>query len=745
MARIFSLRQGVSNDPNATPPSLKEVLDAALGQAERLMLDVLAEMHRDDPKLKVHRTVDVQHAGSRDAIALLKQDETEVAALFAKRLSDEFFHGGRGRSRAGRLSFNDLGLFGDDELSESVELARAQEEIQLAVSDVLPQLDAVMCTLMGWTTLQSGINPLRPEVYVRALQDTLSDLVPDGAVREALIVPAAGFMGVKLRATYREVTDGLRAFGVEPALPAGARTFGPGGTPMSAVSGTVAKTLLTLDKLRHLLLGDLAGPSAVSKAAAGGEFGHTVPASFEILQQLKQEDAVVARMERRVRDDASKAAARAAGAAAAVPVEAGDVQAAQRNLGRQLGDEVVRMMFDNLRLDTRLLDGLKQRLSGLEPKVLLLAQADSRFFSDRKHPARQFLDRITQRSLAYPSDAATGCAAFFAQVDEVLAQLAVGQPDAELFATMLAQLDVHWAREDEVARQRRADAAQALLHVEQRNLLAQRLAQGLEETLKQREVEPVVAEFLGGTWSLVMAEARLRSADGSTDPRGFEAVVEDLLWSVDLPRTRRNPRRLAAMIPGLLLELRTGLQSIDYPPELGARFFEALIPLHERVLEQRRGRRGDATAETLGADSLGFAPSIHAPDTQGGEIWVSSAEASESGFIPESSVLPDPSAEELAQAGVPVEPVAAQDIHLDSWIELRTDRGWVRAQLTWASPHGTLFMFTAASGAAHSMSRRTMERLLAQGGLRIVAEAHVVDQALDKVASAALRNSMKDA
>ena len=36
---------------------------------------------------------------------------------------------------------------------------------------------------------------------------------------------------------------------------------------------------------------------------------------------------------------------------------------------------------------------------------------------------------------------------------------------------------------------------------------------------------------------------------------------------------------------------------------------------------------------------------------------------------------------------------------------------WVRAQLTWCSPHATLFMFTSIGGTAHSMSRRTLDRL----------------------------------
>jgi hypothetical protein len=78
-----------------------------------------------------------------------------------------------------------------------------------------------------------------------------------------------------------------------------------------------------------------------------------------------------------------------------------------------------------------------------------------------------------------------------------------------------------------------------------------------------------------------------------------------------------------------------------------------------------------------------------------------------------------------------------------TWVELMVKGEWVRAQLTWASPHATLFMFTSLAGSAHSMSRRTLDRLRAQGKIKVVAERNVVDEALDQVAKAALQNSLE--
>jgi hypothetical protein len=83
-----------------------------------------------------------------------------------------------------------------------------------------------------------------------------------------------------------------------------------------------------------------------------------------------------------------------------------------------------------------------------------------------------------------------------------------------------------------------------------------------------------------------------------------------------------------------------------------------------------------------------------------------------------------------------------QDLPLGSWIELLVNDKWVRTQLTWASPHGTLFLFTSVFGTTQSMTRRSRDKLAAMGAMRIVSTQAVVDGALDAVAQIAMRNSI---
>ena len=70
------------------------------------------------------------------------------------------------------------------------------------------------------------------------------------------------------------------------------------------------------------------------------------------------------------------------------------------------------------------------------------------------------------------------------------------------------------------------------------------------------------------------------------------------------------------------------------------------------------------------------------------------------------------------------------------WVDLYSRQRWLRAQLIWASSQATLFMFVSHGGQAHSMTRRSCERLLQARLLRPVATHGVVAQALDGVMKA---------
>jgi hypothetical protein len=259
------------------------------------------------------------------------------------------------------------------------------------------------------------------------------------------------------------------------------------------------------------------------------------------------------------------------------------------------------------------------------------------------------------------------------------------------------------------------------------------LAAEFTEKMLHKRVPDMVVAFLRGPWAQVVAEAQLKSGDAGD----YAALVDDLIWSVQLKLARRDRGRLVQMLPSMLVLVRQGLQSIGYPNERAIVFFDQLIAFHEKAFESVKdvvsGEKIDAVVGKLqeGAEISGASPDAY---------WMADEEASDRGFQSDvNAALTKDSLVMDADASDP-QSWSFASINTGSWVDLALAGSWVRAQLTWASPHRTLFMFVSGAGLAHSMTRRTMERLRNTGFIRLVSDGRILDNALDGVAQVALRN-----
>lgn len=747
MSRFLLRRLGVADDPGAFKPNLQSCLEAVLEQSNLLMDDVLTGLKLALLPVDANSQPALKDERAQDTVQLLLVQSTQLKQTFAAELRRAVFGGDAQRSAEQPLvRFDDFQFLDSEQIDANIELALTQQEVLRAVEDVLPTLNAMVSNLLGWSSVQAHLNPLKPESFVHALRQSLVQHIPEDAARGAVITLAAGKMGMSLRLLYRETSDWLRSQGVE-AVHAPPPIGGGLAGKAAQVETSFTRTMLTLDKLRRLLSGELSSDPAPD----AGDFSHTVPASFDALQDLK----LVEPMMKRLAERAGQAKAGSQKPAPApVDMLASDAALSPaKRLGGQLGEEVVRLMLDNLMQDQRLLAPVRASLKAMEPVLLRLSASDARFFSERQHPARMFMERITHRSLAFSAEDEPGFARFQKSLDNSVSVLSGGAGDAAAFSRVLRKLEDGWARDEHGQRLRAEEAARELLHAEQRNLLAARLADEYTERFIKLNVPDMVLAFLRGPWAQVVAEAQLRFADGSVDPGGYQSLVDDLIWSVQLKLARRNRARLVQMVPGMLVKMRQGLQSISYPPERMAVFFDELITFHEKAFEGPRQPAPEvpaATAPPAQPPAESMAP-VAQPDEPGpagavpvlDDVWIAGSETVNSGFLGEQADISlDFTAQEPVEA-VQQQVWAIEKLNTGSWVDLALGGVWVRAQLTWASPHRTLFMFISGGGLAHSMSKRTLERLKSTGLIRLVSDGHVMDNALDAVAQAALQNDLR--
>ena len=318
-----------------------------------------------------------------------------------------------------------------------------------------------------------------------------------------------------------------------------------------------------------------------------------------------------------------------------------------------------------------------------------------------------------------------------------------------MFASVLEGLEEDLAAFAAMRRRMQEEARNARAHSEQRMVLAQRYSEVMAERFRSADLPELVAGFLRGPWSQVLAEARLAADPALPDPGAYLALVDDLVWSVQPLRAARDYARLVRLIPRLLGQLGAGLISIRYPREPVSIFLDELSALHEKAFEDHRralaaGRAAAAALiEAREQDQIDTVADFAAPDGDAalppGHIETGAAgEEGEAGEAGEESDAVRPGLRSRARLLAAATPgsVPLQEVVVGSQVELLLDGAWVRAELTWTSQNRNLFMFVSGAGLAHAMSRRTMDRLKAQNRIRSVAPALEIDFELESVRGA---------
>lgn len=687
------------------------------------------------------------------------------------------------------VHFDQLELMDESQIVARVELARAEQVVVLAVSHSLAEFNPLMCAAAGFSTVRADRNSIRPESYVQALQTVVSLLQLPVSSRDHLMAHLSEALGHTLAEMYAKWTTQLRAQGVQAAgyaVRSAATWFdgpnaarGPEAPVASAQDvrlqqlGVVRRTpavqdesLLTLNKLRQLLSGEFDRLEAEARPLTFAEqfsrdfevgfsdgddddsatdFASTVPAAFEALKEMQQVEHVMTRIGTRSAGRSPSMASMAGGALGETRLK---LRKSAKGLGQALSLEVVSLMVDNIAQDERLLVPVQNVIRNLEPALLRLAMVDPRFFSDKEHPARCLLQEITQRSLAFGAVGSSSFDQFIQPLQLILGPLAeLPIENAQPFELALIALTSLWDEQRQKHDAQMDAAVPALQRIEDRNLLAAEVAAEIAAQPDLRKTPSGVIDFLCGPWAQVIAHATLADREGSLDPGHYRELVLALVWSAQPELTCQKIGKLTRLVPKLLSKLREGLALIDYPPLKTSVFFELLMNLHQQAFKS--SPRVKVSPQPL--PDLPVLPDIT-------EHWVAPAEAKASGFmdapmeLAQARSVPAQLTEKLpllaelvvlpSGGGAPVQVSPELVLPLGAWVELLTNDVWMRTQLSWASPHGTLFLFTSSTGSTQSMTRRLRDKLIAAGTMRVISSQAVVDGALDAVVQTAMNNSV---
>lgn len=744
----------------------------------------------------------------------LERQRSLLVAQFPQRLRQAFQHADHEgpTSSLARLSDSSLlALVDDNSVNESLESARLLQTLMPVVEQALSMVDSRMSSLIGLETVHAEKNPLRPSVFLRALRDLMTEREPDPQLRSLWMQKMAAPLAHELSQLYGQVALLLQQARVHEAsyrirlvadtsphaashlstrswLEDGRATDNAGSPsrelaqdappqPMSLRMKDLARTKTPLQ--HEVLQAFMAGEQAVFDHRLDNAFFEQVRHELnhvDVLARLPQPDAAELEEERLRYRDLPVVDRPARAIDVASPLDAGqwgdyaaphersrvllELKHQADKVSQAVGLDVVRKLVNQVSGDPLLLAPVREAVVALEPALLRLALAEPRYFSRGDHPARQWIESVAQRSFRYNDEFSPGFEAFFEPVrGQVHALNGSGSVDATPFATALADLRAQWAGEDQSQEQLQQRQLEALNHAERRQELADQIAWEISLRPDVYSAPGIVLDFLYGPWSLAIASAELRHPQGTSDPLGYRKIIGQLLWSTHSQVTLRQPNQLFQIVPGMLMSLRQGLESLGKSPEDTQTFFDALLKLHEPVLKLRRMRArvdGLATApapeptiedqqslETLLAPA---SPSQQKP-TPAVQPWIGARELASAGFSETAPLTPAESTEALDSTtgslesseapGESGDPSALLDrLSAGSWIDLFSGGEWLRAQLVWSSQKSSLFMFTSHGGRTHTMTRRSCEKLMAKRWLRPVEARPVMDRALRELTAA---------
>ncbi|MDP2416691.1 MAG: DUF1631 family protein [Hydrogenophaga sp.] len=425
--------------------------------------------------------------------------------------------------------------------------------------------------------------------------------------------------------------------------------------------------------------------------------------------------------------------------------------------------DVVRALVGRLAAHPLLLRPVGEALVALEPILLRLARDEPRFITQPSHPARRLLDGVLHRAVEYNDASTPAFVDFYRSVLQAFLELhALPEARSPDFLRVLDRLMVTWDASDQALQAQQTQRLQALRLAEQRQAMAQQIAQAWSQLPEMAHAPEGLVSFLRDEWSTVLAWLRLSPPDDGPDAQTCERAVASLLWCVQPAVLAHDADSVHVALPELMLTLRRGLAAIgrpEGPAQERLAALEALCqpptqpkPAEEEASSQEtgpvQGTEPQPTPDVLPVAAVVVEPesiepkrSVYRPE----EPWLDRSELMSAGveearptdFSELGALRPDPTAEvsavsELNDAAV--DEVLA-GLTLGAWVDLLSQGTWLRAQLVWSNNTLTLFLFHSAGGRTHSMSRRSCIKLIQDRRLSLVSAAPDVQRAIGSIAN----------
>ena len=629
-----------------------------------------------------------------------------------------------------------LELMDESRVEIDIEISRAMQLIDTTAEWELRELQTFTSTLIGQTHVSTESNPFRPLAYASALWEAACAMSPVPAQRTTVLRVSAGVAAGLLKKAWAAACTRLEAQGVEPGI---YRTvlLAPGSVPgRGPAPADPARPGAMADLLARLPDGSADFQVSVANAVItmGARSAPRValgPPSAEFEQALARLDELLRHLPpagTTAREQTETLVKRlnlhraALAASTSAPFE------------RQI-IELLSRLFDGILADPQVPAAFVIVVARLQTSALRVALRDPEMLNSTQHAVWRLLDRIGEAGAGHPQTNDPRAATLLATCRTLAEQLArAPAPDATLYRRAQTQLDTVLDEQLRIQLHAAQPQVKSLQLAERRELLEQQLAHRLVEQMAPMRTSPGIRRFVTGAWARVLAESMLRDGEQGEATRGYIKLVDELLWSLQLPDHPQSRQRLLNVLPSMLQRLRAGMALVNLPAAEQVHVLDELMAIHTESLRPG-GRDADADADALTPEQTvqRMRDEVLPPSTGHGAFGDSVIDLGSMETVP-AELMPESPSDELAKR--------VDALRLADRLRLFVQGRWARVQLLWRSDQGQFFLFAGeTAGHTHSVTLRALEKLAAAGLLQPLEARSLVQRALDNVARELVRPS----
>ena len=243
---------------------------------------------------------------------------------------------------------------------------------------------------------------------------------------------------------------------------------------------------------------------------------------------------------------------------------------------------LVNMLFDFILEDRNLAPPMKSLISRMQIPIVKVALVDKSFFTKGGHIARRLLNEMATAAIGWQGDPKSKKRDPLYQKIEDIVRTLVNDFDTnvEIFSELLTEFTAFLEKEKRriaVMEQRTLDAEDGKAKAE---VARTTVAIEIELRTIDMPLPEIVNTMISEVWSNVLFVSGLKYGYSSKEWNANLVTLEQLVWSVQPPKTTEARQRLIRAVPSLLKKLRSGFDVISYNPFEMSNLFKQLEEVH---------------------------------------------------------------------------------------------------------------------------------------------------------------------